>query len=309
MRFEIVDKNSAEAFVRESFFGRSIGYSDGEILKIAEFYVEKEEEVALSVAYGSLMIRIYDGEEYYFVCPIPMLEGADISGACEELRLYAIREDIPLNIIDVGYDELYQVTEPFRFCDCNDIFGDGDDFQVRALSELARIDGVPMLKMGDITLDAILESDIPRYLELCHNDITNRYYGYDYRWDYESADGRLYYDIIKFEEATGLALSLAIRYKGDFVGEATLYRFDYLGGASVAIRLFPEFFGKGIGSSVLSMIIELAADIDLLTLYSSVKNENIASIKMTEKYMKQTAITADTTDFVLNLRDRKDNRK
>lgn len=309
MNFSIVDKESAERFVRDNFFGKSAEHSDDEILKIADFYVSGDEEVAFSVACGSLMIRIYDGEEYYFVCPIPLLCGADISGACEELRLYAIREDIPLNIIDVRYDELAEVTEPFRFCECDDIFGDGDDFQVRALSEAGRLNGLPTLRDGDIMLDAILESDIPRYAALCQNDVTNRYYGYDYRWDYDSPDGRIYYDIVRFEEATGLALAFAIRYRGEFVGEATIYRFDYLGGASVAIRLFPEFFGMGIGSRTLSMIIDFAADIDLLELTTSVMSENTASIKMTEKYMTRVGEEDGTVKFSLKLSDgRKDKR-
>ena len=80
-------------------------------------------------------------------------------------------------------------------------------------------------------------------------------------------------------------MSLGVRYGGELVGEAVLFDFDYHGSAMAAIRLDAEHQGRGIGSSALSALIEAARKIGLKALRAEIMEENIPSIRMTEKQM------------------------
>ena len=81
------------------------------------------------------------------------------------------------------------------------------------------------------------------------------------------------------------------------MGEAAIFNFDYVGGAKVAIRLLPEFWGKGIGSEALRLLLEVAKEVDLRTVSTAVKKENTSSIRMTEKYMNYKGDNGDTAVF------------
>jgi RimJ/RimL family protein N-acetyltransferase len=99
------------------------------------------------------------------------------------------------------------------------------------------------------------------------------------------------------ERNMGLSMSFAIRYEGSFAGEAVIFGFDFVGGAKVAIRLLPEFWGKGIGSEALELLLEVSKEIDLKTVTTAVKKENAPSIRMTGKYMNYKCDEDDTAVF------------
>ena len=94
---------------------------------------------------------------------------------------------------------------------------------------------------------------------------------------------------------------MAIIYEGHFAGEASIFAFDYLGGAKVAIRLLPEFWGKGLGSDSLSLVVKLASEMNLEHISTAVKKENLASIAMTKKHMNYKCDDEDTAVFELEL--------
>lgn len=303
MNFKLIkDIRDAEEFIKENVKSLPSDVIRDNVENMICSYLEVSEgaELAAAIAEGSLIFRIYDGE-YLFTCPITLSESASITDACEQIRRYAIREEIPISIIDVGLYELPYVQEPFRFSDSLQMDEDGEVFMVRPLTEAGKIDELPTLLGTKITLTPIYEGDIPAFARLCRDENTNRLFGYNYKDDCADADDEHFYNVMKNDEAEGLAVSFAIRYDGEFSGEASLFGFDYQGAARVAVRLLPEFYGKGLGSEALSMILDFARDIDIKRLETAVKNANTPSLKMTGKFMNYTRDDDDTKVFEINL--------
>ncbi len=267
-----------------------------EISEMLFGYVEEGVDFALSVAADCLVVRIYDGE-YLFMCPMALNQDASVSDAAEAVRRYAIREEIPITFIDVTSDELPLVSEPFRFCESIPMDDEGEIFAVKPLTEIGKIAELPTLCGTKSTLTPIYESDIADFARLSRDENTNKYFGYNYKEDYADASDDHFYDVVKYEEEVGLAACFAIRCEGAFAGEASLFGFDYLGGASVAIRLLPEFYGRGLGSEALSLMLDLARDIDIKSVETPIKKVNESSIKMTQKFMKHIRDKEDSAIF------------
>ena len=263
-------------------------------------YIEDEDaEFAAAVSFGCLLVRIYDGE-YLFLCPIPINESASIVNATDEVRKYAIHEEIPITFIDVHEDDLDSITESFRFAEMHEMDEDGI-YMVKPLTELDQMEELPPLSGDKVSLLPICEENIHDYARLCRSEQVNKLFGYDYKEDYEDPDDRLFYDIVESERDGGIGLAMAIIYEGHFAGEASIFAFDYLGGAKVAIRLLPEFWGKGLGSDSLSLVVKLAREMNLEHISTAVKKENLASIAMTKKHMNYKCDDEDAAVFELEL--------
>lgn len=241
--------------------------------------------VAFAYDYEILFVRIYDGERYIFPLPFMLTDSADLCRACLDLSLYARREMIPLIISDIPREELPVLQELFPHIDANCYGEDEDSFIVKVNSECDMLEEMPTYEMGDIRLDRILPADIEQYAALCRNRDLNRYWGYDADVDNPSGDEQYYLDVAEREFFDGVAVTLAIRYRGKFVGEAVIYDFDYLGGAQIAVRVLPEFHGLGVGKSSVKSLIELSRSIGLKKVYAEILEENVASIKMTSSVM------------------------
>ena len=287
--------------VRDCFFSDEVFLEIEELLN-GYFDIEGDDEspeVAVAVSSGCFLIRIYqDQNGYSFLCPIPISAGASIAGASEEVRKYAIKEELPLIFIDVYNDDIEEVCEPFRFTDVQPMDEDGEVLYVAPYTEVQYLEEPPVVEGEKIVLSALCEADIPEYARLCRHTDVNKLYGNDYRDDYGSdAPDTAFFFRADSEFYQGISITLAIRHEGDFAGEATLFAFDYVGGAKVAIRLLPEFWGKGIGSEALRMMLEVAREIDLKRVTTAVKKENRSSIKMTGKYMSYKCDEGDTSIF------------
>ena len=260
-------------------------------------------EVAVTVSSGCFLTRIYDEENgYSFICPIPISDEASIYDAAEEIRRYAIKEEIPVVFIDVYQDDLPEVCEPFRLTEPQAMDDDGEVFFVATCTEAQYLEEPPTIEGERATLSPLSEDDIPEYARLCRHPEVNRLYGNDYRDDYgEDTTDDTFFMRAESEFYQGTGITLAIRHEGRFAGEAAIFAFDYVGGAKVAIRLLPEFWGKGLGSDALCMMLDLAREIDLKRLGTAVKKENTPSIRMTGKYMNYKFDEGDTAVFEAEL--------
>ena len=272
-----------------------------EIRDLLEGYYDLEgedghAEVAVAVSSGCFLIRVYQ-YDYAFLCPIPISYGASISAAADEIRKYAIKEELSLVFIDVYTDDVSEVSEPFRFVEVQPMDESGEVFVVAPETEAAQIGGLPVVEGERIVLDSIDEGDVSDYARLCRHHDVNKLYGNDYREDYGDAPDESFLSRTQFEEQAGISMPFAIRYEGRFAGEAVIFGFDYIGGAKVAIRLLPEFWGKGIGSEALELLVEVAKEIDLKYISTAVKKENASSIAMTRKYMNYKCDEGDTAIF------------
>ena len=257
--------------------------------------------VAFAYCDEVLYARIFDGERYVFPLPFMLSETADSSAACLSLAAYSRRELIPLIITDVPRDEIEFLCSVFPHVDAFTYEDDDDSFYVKVNNECDMLDGTPSIELDGIVLSEILDSDKEAYAELCRDRDLNRFWGYDADVDNPDGDADFYLDVARRELCDGVAIALAIRDSGEFVGEATVYDFDYLGGASIAVRVLKRCHSRGIGSRATEALIELARDIGISELRAEILNENENSIKMTSKFMKLEKCDECKTYFTLSL--------
>lgn len=248
-----------------------------------------------------LYARIFDGERYVFPLPFMLSDTADAEGACVSLVFYACREMIPLIITDVPREEIEFLCNIFPHVDAYTYDDDDDSFYVKVNNECDMLDCIPTVELDGIVLSEITDSDKDKYAELCRDRKLNRFWGYDVDSDNPDGDSEFYLNTVRREFSDGVAITLAIRESGEFVGEATVYNFDFRGMASIAVRVLPECHSRGIGSRAVKALIKLSREIGLKQLSTEVLNENEISIKMTSKYMSIKKRTESKTYFTLML--------
>lgn len=261
------------------------------------------EDMEIAFAYDREVVyaRIYDGERYVFPLPFMLTEDADAEGACITLAEYSVREMIPLIITDVPREELEFLSSVFLHMDACTYEDDDDTFFVKVNNECDMLEHVPSIQLDGITLDALCEADKEKYAELCRDRELNKFWGYDADVDNPDKDAQFYLDVVQRELDEGVAVTLAVREGGELVGEATVYGFDYRGGASIAVRVLREYHSRGIGSRATRALIELAKDMGLKRLNAEILNENVGSIKMTSKLMELVKHTESKHIFALSL--------
>ncbi len=267
----------------------------------SEVSQQMDTEVALCNVGGCLAVRIYDGERYIFPLPIEVRAGADLSLAVREIGVYARHELIPLYFSDVPREALTLLGELFPRIDARAYDTDEDLFGVFVSNECASLREVPSITLGDITLDEIRDGDREAYAALCSDRELNRWWGYDADVDNPERDPDVYLRVARSELESGIALTLAVRKDGEFVGEAVVYDFDYVGGAAIGIRILPAFQGGGIGSRTLMALIALCREIGLSTVRTSVMKANSPSVRMTDKHMTRTDESEDKIFYSLSL--------
>ena len=288
--FKILTEESAEALFDE--ISSAITDIDDEFLSgNIDMMLDDESEYALSHSNGCLLIRIFDGE-YSFAYPIAMVDDADPMSAVEEIRLYAIKEEIPLVLCDVPAEELGSLLPKFRHANVDATDPDNECYTVRIMSEAAMLDDVPIVNgPAAVCLTPITKADDELYFTLATDPDTNKYWGYDYREDEPNPEKAYFRENSYAEFSRCSAISLAVRVNGEFAGEATLYSFDLLGGSECAVRLLPSFRGHGYATRALNLLKRLAKNMGLVYLMATVDQENIASQKMTEKCLDEVSRT------------------
>lgn len=245
-----------------------------------------EESAAYAYLDEVLYVRIYDGERYVFPLPFMLTDDADAKEACMNLAAYSRRELIPLIITDVPREEIEFLCSIFPHVDAYTYEDDDDTFYIKVNNECDMLDDVPSIEYDGIVLDALRDGDKEKYAELCRDRDLNKYWGYDADEDNPDGNADFYLDVANRELQDGVAIALAIRMGGEFVGEATVYDFDYIGSAAIAVRVLPAYHSKGIGSGAVKALIKLAKEIGLKSLRTEILEENESSIKMTSKCME-----------------------
>lgn len=257
-------------------------------------------ETAVCAKENCLFIRIFD-DEYLFSYPVALADDADEGRALEEIRAYVIKEEIPLVICDIPAECLGDIRSRFtKF----EVFAEDDDessYTLRAFSEISDLSVDFPIISGEISLDMLKASDEREYARLCRDDETNKYWGYNYKDDCKDATDSYFLENAISERERGTAISLAVRYNGEFCGEAILYAFDFRGGAEYAVRLLPEFRGKKIGSTALDLMLDFCHKIGMKRLYTTISKENIASRKAYEKRFTLIEENGEILRFAIDL--------
>ena len=159
---------------------------------------------------------------------------------------------------------------------------------VNVQTELIRLIEPPRIVTERLVLDLIGEQDIDAYNRLCLDTEHNKYWGYDYREHVTGTPPRDYFwrDAMTDYESK-VSLTLAVRRKGELIGEVVINEFDYRGSANIGIRILPEYTGAGYGREAFSAAVEYALyKIGLSKVTAYCYKENIASYRLLSSCME-----------------------
>ena len=258
-------------------------------------------EVAVSLISDALLVRIFDSGEYLFPAPIGLRDGWDYKRAVRIIADYTIREMIPLVFTDVYRDELDMLSAVFSSMDAEAYPDDDDMFFVRVRNECMRLDVPPVRAHDGIVLSEIRDTDLETYAALCRDEENNKYWGYDASEDNKDDTDAYFLAVARREFDSGIAVTLGSYIDDKLIGEAVIYAFDYSGAAQLAVRILPEYQGKGLGSITLSALIQTAKDIGLTEVFAEVMTDNVRSLRMTSRYMTQYDRDGEKVYFKLKL--------
>jgi len=261
---------------------------------------EDDVEYAISAIAGCLLVRVFDMGRYFFLYPYEISEDADVISAIDAVSEYAMREEIPLVFSDVPKDAVSSFFG-FRHMDLDAEDECADSYRVRIKTECELVSEIPNVTRGRVTLNAISEEDVGEYARLCKDKNVNKYWGYDYSLDAIEPADEYFFDTACDEFARGISISMAIRTEDAFCGEAVIYAFDGKGAAEFAIRLLPEFHGRGLGVESVLAIADVAKSIGLTTLRSKIFSKNLPSVAMLKKVTDKWNTDGDTLIFTINL--------
>jgi RimJ/RimL family protein N-acetyltransferase len=296
LSFTILDENSREEIVSD-ITAHMLGADETYLSDIIDSLLDDEGEVALSSSHGCLLIRIFDGE-YTFVYPIELTEDSDPDEACDEIRLYAMKEEIPLVFTDVPCDSIGGLISGYRHASIDASDPDCEAYTVRLHTEAALLDEIPTLDFGEIILDCLTEDDDSEYARLSKDEETNKFWGYDYTADVDSPTDDYFRHEAEAEARRGVALSFAVRKDEVFVGEATLYAFDYRGGCELGIRILPEYRRGGLAGMIIDGFTEHGARLGLTSIRATVMAENLPSVGLCTKHFDVFTEDGDIIKFI-----------
>ncbi len=281
--FDVLGADNARKIVRK-LQGKSPDMDADYVLDIAEQLSASADgcEYALSVVSGCLLIRVFE-DEYFFLYPEPIGEASDILEAVGELRLYSIREEIGLVISEVPKEDVEDLCGLFAKSEVSAEDASGELFTVRALSEISLLDELPQVYGEHLALTPLYPRDEKKYAALCRDTETNKYWGYNYCDDAPDCADSYFLESAETEFSRGVAASFAVRVGDELIGEAILYAFDYLGGAECAVRLLPEYRGRGLSGEAVELLCDLARGLHILRLYATVDGRNEPSIRLFSK--------------------------
>ena len=302
LSFKVITEENANGLIDEI----SRKYPDCDRSDIEEIVLgvfggmDEDGEAALTLSFDTLLFRIFNFGRYAFLFPFELSADADPRSAIREIGEYAIREELPLVFSDVPSDAL-SFFSGFRHMDVDAEDDEGSAYRVRIKTECELLCEIPELEYGRVTLNELCEADIYDFARLSRSEKTNRFWGYDYREDAPEAEDGYFLETARAEFSRGVAMSLAVRAGGVLVGEACLFAFDGMGGAKYAVRLLPEFFGRGLGTEASLALFRFARSVGLKRIYASVMEENTASVKMASKLMTPIGTSDGKVDFEINL--------
>ncbi|MBQ7333622.1 MAG: GNAT family N-acetyltransferase [Clostridia bacterium] len=259
-------------------------------------------EAQYAISDFCLSVRLFDLGRYSFIYPIALSERADEMAALLSVNEYAMREEIERIFTDVPKECLQLFIESFRHLDIDAETASADSFRVKVKTECELLDEILDFHFDGISLTSLREDDTENYARLLRDEKTNKFWGYDFREDFsENVPDSFFIENAVLEFRRGLAITLAVRFDGKFIGEATLYAFDGMGSAEIAIRLLPKASGRGLGKSTFKAIAEYAKRIGLIRLSAYVDKRNSKSLKYCSSLMEKCDETPDRVKFSLNL--------
>lgn len=157
-------------------------------------------------------------------------------------------------------------------------------------NELFSLDAVPTLRTERLSLTPLTQADRDAYNRLCLDDARNRWWGYDYRKDWNGEPLETYFlNVAREDFAAHTALNFAVRLDGLLIGEAVFYNFDWRGCAELGCRIASEYAGNGYGAEAFAAAAEWGLyELQLNAVAAKCYKENEASFRMLSACMRKT---------------------
>ena len=303
MKFTVITEENELSFINDIAVAADVPTSLIEelVTSLAEG-VEEDAELALTVAFGCVLVRIFEYGEYIFLFPIDLSDEADVRAALDEVVRYCVAEDIPVKIADIPREALSVLFDlGYRHIDVDATDPDGECFCARVKSECALVRCAPEISDGKLTLDELTLKDEAAYARLSREETGLEFWGYDYRSDRPDAPDGYFIQTALEERAMGVALSLGARLDGELIGEVVFHAYDRKGGADFAFRLLPEYRGRGLGARLYELAVRAARAHGLVKLFGRVMKKNAACLSLIEKRMELISDDESVAAFSLEL--------
>lgn len=241
---------------------------------------------ALSQMDAQVSVGISDGcgfclvitEEYspFITYPRPICDDFDLGAAVGAAYAFCLDSEIPVRVIDIPTDELPRLLRGVRHADVD---GDGEYFNVSVKTECMLTEVLPEYLMEDVYLGELVYKFAEDYKRLVTDEVHNKYSGEDVRFDMKDEDAEFFIDEARAEFEMGTSMTFAatvLSEAGDnvFIGEGVLYRFDGKGECEAAVRILPEFCGKGYSKKILAALIAVCGELGLSSVVARIHKDN-----------------------------------
>ena len=153
-------------------------------------------------------------------------------------------------------------------------------YYVSIIHPMDKLDDVPALSAGVLTLDKIEEEDAKAYCKMATDEELNKYWGYDYKTDIPIPSAKAFWDDLQFGYKNKKYVSWAVRLDGVFIGEVVLYDRDQQCGAELGCRIISEKWGHGYGKMAYKMVADYLLEAGFDHLRARCYHQNKASEKM-----------------------------
>ena len=154
---------------------------------------------------------------------------------------------------------------------------------VQAFTLFDKITSPIIIKTERLIVCAIGEEDKELYAKLYLDDRLNELWGYDYREDLgeNQPTPDYFYNFQRSLKEKKEEYSLAVKLRGELIGELVLHNFDFKGGVEMGFRFFKQYQGQGYAIESASALKDYAFNIlGAKTLKSRCFKQNAASAKL-----------------------------
>ena len=265
-----------------------------------DYYLSQCDDVDLSfsVAYETLIVRVFDYGRYYFIFPTPLSDAADMLSAIDATVRYCYLEGIEPIFSAVPVEEIAAFFSlGYRHVNVDADSPEADQYRVTLKNELSLMDEPPYIDGTQISLYPLSDSDETAFARLCRDEKTNELMGYNWNLDHPDADDAAFLEAAKADLAYSQSLTLAIRAECVTVGDVAFHNFDYKGGADISVRILPEYRRRGYAREAIALATDISEGLGLTSLYARIDNRNLPSLRLFSHSFERTETTEEITVY------------
>ena len=247
-------------------------------------FIESEGATALcGICGGAAAVMIDDGENMTFTYPVSISQENSEREIIDEIFSFCTDCEITPTFIDTPAKKLPLLLTGVGHAN---IDGDGEYYTVSMKNECMLLDFPPEILYGEVYLSEPSAKNASDYKRLIMDKEHNSFWGDDLRADLPDARPGFFIDEAREEFARGTAITLHATVLSDgenlFIGEGVLYRFDCKRGCEIAVRVLPEYCGRGYGRQILEGTVRIAGEIGISEVTCNIDKRNTPALRFVD---------------------------